>query len=68
MQCYDCSDRPGTAAPAVGVCIRCGAGVCRAHAHESHAPAYAIVGAGRATHERPARHLTCGACRTAETS
>lgn len=68
MFCYDCSNRAGTSTPAVAMCVRCGAGVCHAHAHVSHPLAYAIVGAGRATHDRPARHITCDACREAETS
>ncbi|MET9031670.1 DUF2180 family protein [Streptomyces mirabilis] len=65
MNCYDC---PGTPGPAVAVCIRCGAGLCRKHVHESHPPTQDITGTGRATHEKPARHITCGSCRAAETS
>lgn len=50
MNCYDC---PGTPGPAVAVCIRCGAGLCRKHVHESHPPTQDITGTGRATHEKP---------------
>ena len=68
MYCYDCSDGPDVVTPAVAVCVRCGAGVCRAHARESHPLAYGVVGTGRATHQKPARHITCEACHAAETS
>ncbi len=56
MNCYDCLGTPG---PAVAVCIRCGAALCRTHVHESHPPTQDIAGTGRATHEEagPPHHL-----------
>ncbi|WP_078532528.1 DUF2180 family protein [Streptomyces hokutonensis] len=66
MNCYDCPDSIATSA--VAVCIRCGAAVCREHAHTSHNPAQDVVGTGRATHDAPLRHITCLACHKTEMS
>ncbi|MEU9396724.1 DUF2180 family protein [Streptomyces sp. NPDC048324] len=65
MNCYDC---PDIIAPAVAVCRRCGAAVCREHAHVSHVQVQDVIGTGRATHDQPLRHITCLTCRTAEAS
>lgn len=66
MNCYDCPDNIAT--PAVAVCVRCGAAVCREHLHESHVLTQDVTGTGRATHGEPLRHITCLACRRTEAS
>lgn len=66
MNCYDCPDVIAT--PAVAVCVRCGAAVCREHAHQSHVLAQDVNGTGRATHDEPLRHITCLSCHKTEVS
>ncbi|AXK36307.1 DUF2180 family protein [Streptomyces armeniacus] len=64
MNCFDCPpDRERTA---VAVCHRCGAGLCRDHAHTGVETVHAVHGTGRATHTPSARRLSCGTCREAE--
>ncbi|RMB80508.1 hypothetical protein CTZ28_39600 [Streptomyces shenzhenensis] len=66
MNCYDCPDIIAT--PAVAVCVRCGAAVCREHAYQSRILVQDVNGSGRATHGEPLRHITCLACHKAEAS
>ncbi|MFB8000437.1 DUF2180 family protein [Streptomyces sp. NPDC056002] len=66
MNCYDCPESSPN--PAVAVCVRCGAAVCRAHLHAGRALATEVIGTGRATHSTAQRHITCATCHTAEVS
>ncbi|MFE0511716.1 DUF2180 family protein [Streptomyces sp. NPDC058964] len=66
MYCYDCPESLPTGA--VAVCARCGVGLCRAHLHEGRVGIQDVVGTGRATHDRPVRHITCKICQSAEVS
>ncbi|GHA11812.1 hypothetical protein GCM10010389_58560 [Streptomyces echinoruber] len=69
MNCYDCA-LEDTTAPAVAVCDRCGRGVCARHAHAPGRlpgrPVPRTAGAGPDSGRRPARRVTCRACREAE--
>lgn len=67
MNCYDCvlSDRT---TPAVAVCARCGAALCREHIRTSHLPVKETTGLGPSEHEKEARRLTCSICYGAEHS
>ncbi|MFC7309586.1 DUF2180 family protein [Streptomyces monticola] len=65
MNCYDCL--PGaTTTPAVAVCTRCGAALCRDHLYAGTTEVHDTPGLGRATHEVAARRITCRVCAGAE--
>lgn len=65
MNCFDCPDQAAT--PAVAICGRCGAGLCRTHAitaDETLTVAAAIN--RRIPVSPPARKLRCATCHAAE--
>ena len=59
MNCYDCAVE-GRAEPALGVCIKCGAGVCRRHLQvEQREVELGSIGPGV---EEATRRLLCTSC------
>lgn len=63
MQCFECSEPT----PAVAVCARCGAGLCRRHVVEGEERlTYQAAVARRVPVTPPARRLLCGRCALAE--
>jgi hypothetical protein len=66
MNGYDCPI--STPRPAVAVCVRCGAAVCRGHLRAGRILNTDVAGMGRATHSKAQRHITCATCHTAEVS
>jgi hypothetical protein len=65
VNCFDCPDNPGT--PAVAICGRCGAGLCRAHTHTKNETLTITAAINRTIPvSPPARKLRCGACHAAE--
>ncbi|MCY9784138.1 DUF2180 family protein [Nocardiopsis sp. EMB25] len=65
VECYDCA-RKGQAVSAVAVCMRCGAGVCLEHAHETPVEVRRAASPGQSEMPDPARHITCPVCFHAE--
>lgn len=75
MNCLDClSDSAGywshgKEQPAVAICTRCGAGVCRRHAVVAAAPLTVTMPIARTIPvDPPARRVLCRQCDAAETA
>lgn len=66
MNCFDCA-AIGHTAPAVAVCVDCGAGMCADHAHLTpHWLTRSAVINRVEVVEPPARVLRCSVCQTAQ--
>lgn len=66
MNCFEIA-HTGPEVPAVAVCARCGAGLCREHAitHPDHLMVTRPVNR-RVRVQPPARRILCGVCTAAE--
>ncbi len=66
MNCLECAADAGPV-PAVAVCGRCGAGLCRDHLHEGEEVLTMMVPIARTVPVEPlARRLRCAKCEAAE--
>jgi hypothetical protein len=61
MNCYDCAVE-GRAEPAVGICIKCGAGICRRHLHLQVEQGEVEPGSIGPGVEEATRRLLCTSC------
>lgn len=63
MNCVECARGDQLAAPAIAVCVQCGAGVCDRHSVERTVQLIRIEALGREVPVEPtARALRCGRC------
>lgn len=67
VNCLDCGEQFGSARPAIGVCVVCGAGVCRPHADIRVSARPVQSGVLAPAQPYPRRAVRCLACQQGAT-